>query len=406
MNEMYDVVIIGAGPGGAAAAHYLAKQGSKVLLLDKVDFPRDKTCGDCLTPRALDVLDEMGVLDDIEKVGFKINGIELHGARGNVMHAAIPKHEKYPNHLVIAPRLKMDDVIRKRAVESGAEFQSPVRVREMIQEEDHVIIHADHKKNKVTYKGKVAILAVGANMRLLKNLGILKDKPKLIMAVRGYYEGIEGLTDHVQAHFRDVPLPGYGWVFPISPTAANIGIGYWDSILPWRKSPNSVRVVLDEFLKKNPVVSEMMRNAELVEPVKSYPLRVDFANAPTMDGRILLVGESAGLVSPLTGEGIDFALESGKLAAEFLGERFGAGELATEDLVGYDTVLRKHFQRLYVFLGYIRQLYINPFLMNKMILASEKFPDIKDTFVNIMMGETDAAELVNAATLRKVVLGI
>ena len=184
----------------------------------------------------------------------------------------------------------MQAFIRQRAVESGAEFQSPVRVRELIQEADHVVIHAKHAKNKVTYKGRVVILAVGANMRLLTKLGILKEKPKLIMAVRGYYEGVEGLTDRVQAHFRDVPLPGYGWVFPISQTTANIGIGYWESILPWRKSPNSVRVVLDEFLKKNPIVKEMIKNAVLVEPVKSYPLRVDFANAPTMDGRILLVG--------------------------------------------------------------------------------------------------------------------
>ena len=140
--------------------------------------------------------------------------------------------------------------------------------------------------------------------------------------------------------------------------------------------------------------------------VKGFPIRTDFASAPTQQGRVLLVGESAGLVSPLTGEGIDFALESGRLAAGFLLERFAEGELSTASLEAYDRVLREHFQRLFVFLSRIRKLYINPMLMNGAIRAAEKFPDLKHLLVRIMMGQADAAEMVRFGVIRRVVLGV
>ena len=149
-----------------------------------------------------------------------------------------------------------------------------------------------------------------------------------------------------------------------------------------------------------------MAGGELVGPIKGYPLRVDFATAPTQKGRILLVGESAGLVSPLTGEGIDFALESGKLAAEFMYQQFADRGLTISSLQGYDAMLRQHFQRLFVFLNYIRQIYINPVLMNRALIATRRFPEIKDLLVKVMLGQEDAASMINFATFRKVVFGL
>ena len=91
MTDLYDAVVIGAGPGGSASAHYLAQQGFKIVMVDKADFPRDKTCGDGLTPRALWVLKDMGILEAVASFAYKINGLELHGSKGNMMAAPIPR---------------------------------------------------------------------------------------------------------------------------------------------------------------------------------------------------------------------------------------------------------------------------------------------------------------------------
>ena len=227
MNEIHDVVIVGAGPGGSAAAHYLAQEGLDVLLLDKTEFPRDKTCGDGLTPRALWVLKDMGIYDQVADFAYRINGMELHGSKGNVMVASVPESGLYPNHLLIAPRLQLDEIILQRALESGAVYQSGVRVRGVNQYEDYAEVLAINQGTEVKIKGSIIILAVGANFSLLSKMGIINKQPSLILGARGYFEGLEGLSDRVEAHFADVPLPGYGWVFPISETAANIGIGFW-----------------------------------------------------------------------------------------------------------------------------------------------------------------------------------
>jgi len=402
---MHDVVIVGAGPGGSAAAYYLARQGLDVLLLDKSDFPRDKTCGDGLTPRALYVLEDMGVLEEVAGFAWRINGLELHAARGEVMRAPIPEKDGYPNHLLIAPRLRLDDTIRRRALAAGASFHGSVRVTGVERENGHVVVRGIQGGKSRAYPGRVVILAVGANLRLLQRLGLLKRTPRMILAARAYYEGMNGLTDRVQAHFENVPLPGYGWVFPLSETSANVGVGFWQSRVPWRKLPASGGVAMNDFLC-NGKLRAMMNGAEAVGPVKGFPLRIDFASAPTYSDGVLLVGEAAGLVSPLTGEGIDFALESGKMAAEFLLGAFQRGDLSTRVLAGYDKLLRDRFQRLFLFLGYIRSLYLNPLLMDRAIKAAERFDDLKGMLVNVMMSHQEAADMIKFSTLRKVLLGV
>ncbi len=405
MEQIYDVAVIGAGPGGSAAAHYLAKQGKSVLLLDKSDFPRDKTCGDGLTPRALSILDDMGILDESERAGFRVNGLTLHSQDGTTMSAPIPNHPEYPHHLLIVPRFKLDDIVRRCAIESGAHFESPMRVTGVKVEGDHVNISADREGTLFNYKARVAILAIGANMRLLQDIGLLKRLPRTIVAVRAYYEGMQGLDDRIQAHFEGVPMPGYGWVFPIAPDAANVGIGMWRDKGYEINEKTSLRTALDTFLASSKM-KPMMAGARLVGPVKSYPLRIDFTSAPTYSERILLVGETAGLVSPLTGEGIDFALESGKLAAEFLAGIFARGDFSRRAFSAYDRMLRSHFQSIFRFLGYLRHLYVNPFLLARLVALCEKVPEVKRVFMNVLMGQQHPTQLLHPRILRKVLLGV
>jgi geranylgeranyl reductase family protein len=406
VEKLHDVVVIGAGPGGSATAHYLAKIGLDVVLLDKTEFPREKTCGDGLTPRALYVLKDMGILERVRAFAYQINGLALYGTRGDEMLAAIPQNERYPNHLLIAPRYQLDEIILQRAVESGAQFRGKTRVRGVEQFSDRAEVYASHGGEEVRLAGRMVVLAVGSNLSLLNKMGFVNESPELILAVRGYYDGMQGLRDHVQVHFDHVPLPGYAWVFPLSDTRANVGIGFWQSWIPWKKPPPSAKYAFEHFLANNTYMQAMMANASLDGNVKGFPLRVDFASSKTCDGRILLVGESAGLVSPFTGEGIDFALESGQLAAGFIQDIFEVGDFSASALAVYDSLLRSHFQRLFVFLTRIRQLYLNPFVMDKAIRATIKFPEVKELLVKILLSQEDAASLVTLSVVRKVLFGV
>src|SRR5436190_14623832 len=140
MSEIYDVVIVGAGPSGSTTAHYLAKEGFNVLLVDKFNFPRDKTCGDGLTPRALQILDDMGILDTVNQVGYRSNKLELISPKGQIASAPLPKKENLCDYLLVISRLILDNIILERAMASGANFQAPVRVTGVEQEGDTMLI--------------------------------------------------------------------------------------------------------------------------------------------------------------------------------------------------------------------------------------------------------------------------
>lgn len=400
--SVFDVAVIGAGPGGSAAAYYLARQGKRVLLLDKASFPRDKTCGDGLTPRALDVLDDMGILALAEAAGSRVNGISIFAKRGAELHAEVPQHPSFHKYLLVVPRFKLDDIIRRRAMEQGAIFQGDSRVMGLVNEADGVYIQAESAGRVDTYRAQAVVVAVGANMSFLRDIGVLHYAPRPIVAVRAYYEGLQGLGDHIQAHFEQVTMPGYGWVFPTGKDSANIGLGMWRD---QANASGSLRAALAHFLEA-PRMQTLLQTATQVGPVKSYPLRIDFTTAPTFAERILLVGESAGLVSPLTGEGIDFALETGRMAADYLGTAFANGDFSRAALAGYDRLLRSHFQSMFTFLGYLRKVYVNPLLMDRIVRLCERMPEMRHLFVSILMSQQHPAALLRPGILRRVLIGV
>lgn len=398
----YDVAVIGAGPGGSAAAFYLARQGQRVLLLDKASFPRDKTCGDGLTPRALDILADMGILAAAEAAGCRIRGVSIFAKRGAVLHSSIPAHPDFHDYLLVVPRLRLDDLIRQRAIQQGATFQGNARVTALHAQAGGVQIQAELDGQPASFQARAAVVAVGANMGFLRDNQILSYAPRPIVAVRAYYEGLHELGDHIQAHFEQVPMPGYGWVFPTGPASANIGLGMWRD---QAASAGSLRTAFDHFLQ-GPRLSQLTAGAQQVGPVKSYPLRIDFTTAPTHAERIVLVGESAGLVSPLTGEGIDFALESGRLAAQFLHDALASDALSRNALRAYDRLLRAHFQSMFTFLGYLRKVYVNPLLMDRIVRVCARSPELRELFVSILMSQQHPAALLRPRIVRKVLIGV
>ncbi len=400
MNELHDVAVVGAGPGGSAAAHYLAQQGLKVLLLDRAEFPRDKTCGDGLTPRAASVLKDMGLLDELLVLGRRVTRFEVIAPDGAGTSAPIPGSDTLPAMSLVVPRLLLDDRIRMRALSSSARFEAPVKVTGFNAGESGVDIQADGQGRVLNYRAQILILATGANSALLTESGILTRPPESMVAARAYFEGVRDLGDVWQLRFDGVPLPGYGWIFPTGDGTANIGAGYFA-----RGRSSSAAKAFQRFVA-NPALRPMLASARQVGAMKGYPLRADFTTAPTWSRRVLLVGEAAGLVNPLTGEGIDYALESGRIAARHIAGMFARGDFSDDALRAYDAELREHFQSLFEFCMFVRdRLCDKAWLLNGLVRVANRRADLRLKLATVVLGGRAIRGKLTARRVIKALIG-
>lgn len=400
MGEQHDVLVVGAGPGGSAAAQALAQRGQNVLLLDKAHFPRDKTCGDGLTPRAVGTLAEMGVLDELRRVGREVSRFAVVSPRRWRTEAAIPTERPLPTRALVVPRLTLDDRLRLAAVRDGARCVEGAHVVDLERGANGITAVVERGGKRERYAATLALVATGANTRLLRNIGILKSQPNVLVASRAYYEGARDLEDVWMLRFDHVPMPGYGWVFPTSEGTANIGVGYFKE-----QRERSAHAAFEQFIA-SPPLQAMLRHAQRVSPVKGYPLRDDFLTAPTFGERILLVGEAAGLVNPLTGEGIDYALESGRLAAEHAAEMLARGDFSVEAHRAYDQALRERYQALFEFCLTVRRWLVRPLLLDVLVWLANYRTDLRTKLAQVVLGGASVhGRLTARRALRALVFG-
>jgi len=378
VNRLYDIIVVGAGPGGSALAARLARAGLDVLLLDKQIFPRDKTCGDALTPEAVRILHRLGLAESLSQSAFRIDDICVTTPCGVQVKAPFSA-DGTPGCVI--PRIKLDELLRGEAVAAGAEFVGDVRVSQVIEEEEKKVIGAS-RGSAPSWRGRVIVLAVGASVGLLKALKLLPRRPEFDYAARLYFDGISGLGNRIDVRLDGVPLPGYGWIFPLSHSSANVGVGLFG-----RSSHNSYEV-LGRFLK-HPPIAQLIGAGQPQGPPKSYPLRTDFHRSPLRRGRLLLIGEAAGLVNPFTGEGIDYALESAEYAAECLLDSFARGDFSEQALSQYDRRLRARFQRVFVFTSWMRRIYMTSPLLDALGRACARWPELTGLFAEILLTRED-----------------
>jgi len=396
---MHDVIIIGSGPGGSAAAAELGRRGFDTLLLDKSDFPRDKTCGDALTPRAVRTLAEMGVLDALAEAP-RITEAVVVAPDGRSEKADLRDGQSQGNELRIVPRLILDETLRAHAVDSGAQFASPVHVRQLDHHAGHVEVRGERQGREVSFCGRAAIVATGASSGLLTQMGLLAGRPRMGLAVRVYFESMAGLDpNQIQFRFDGVPLPGYAWIFPISMTSANVGLGVFgaSAVRRWGGAGLAPRAVFESWLQ-TPALRRQLSQARPAGPIKGYPIRSDFLQARTWDERVLVVGEAAGLVNPLTGDGIDFALESGRLAAQHLAAMLEAGDFSPRALGAYHRQLRKRYAGLFGFcLGLQRFALGHAHALNLLARLAPHYPFFQRRLIAALLGRGHSQPAPQAA---------
>jgi geranylgeranyl reductase family protein len=390
----YDLAVIGAGPAGAAAAFHAARAGLRVVLFDKSAFPRDKICGDGLTARAVTELRAMGLEDEVSRRGARINRFQLTAPLGHV-GADLDGTPGCPGYAYVLPRLQLDALLVQRASEAGAELRVQHEVTRWSAEAGGIQLETKTPSGPRPLRARLAILATGAHLALPQRMRVLTRKPEMLVAVRQYFEGLPQPADTWHMHFSRATLPGYGWIFPAGNGLANVGIG-----LEHRRRDATLNDSLGHYLK-SAAVRQILRGAKPLAPPRSFPLRWDFLRSPLTAPRLLIAGEAAGLVNPLTGEGIDYALESGRIAAAHALQRLQTG---VDDGGAYAAALHAHYDRLFVFSERLRDWCRSPWGVSALALGAMARPDLKMRLVGCLLGGHPAPSLPTAKRLIQVLL--
>jgi geranylgeranyl reductase family protein len=317
-----DVIVVGAGPGGSAAAHALAQSGLDVLLLEKTGFPREKVCGDGLTPRAVKSLVQLGI-DTSESTGFIRNrGLRIVGG-GLRIELPWPDLATFPDYGLVRPRLDFDELLARSAQQAGARLQEHTTVTGPVLDETGRVVGVTAKvgpdKVEQSYRAPVVIAADGSSARLALSLGIQKrdDRP-MGVAVRRYFHSPRHDDDMLESWLElrgedGSLLPGYGWVFGVGDGTSNVGLGILNTTNAWQKT--DYKELLARWTSAMP--GEWQFDEEhATGPVRGGALPMGFNRTPHYSRGVLLVGDAGGAVNPFNGEGIAYAMESGLLAAE------------------------------------------------------------------------------------------
>jgi len=314
-----DVLVVGAGPAGSAAATWAAREDLEVTLTDAETFPRDKPCGDGLTPRAIAELDALGASEWIttraRNAGLRAAGF------GQTLYLPWPGGS-LPNYGSAAPRLQLDDAIRKVALEAGV---TPVEGMRAIDVERDArgrvvgVVFKDGEKNTTTIECNRLIVADGARSQLGRVLGREWHRTTAYgVAARAYIPSGRSDDPWISSHLelrgtKDELLSGYGWIFPLGDGEVNIGVG----TLATAKHPADIN--LRELIKH--YTEQQREDWELEGDLRgtwSALLPMGGAVSGVAGPNWMLIGDAAGCVNPLNGEGIDYGLETGHLAAQLL----------------------------------------------------------------------------------------
>ncbi|MDP3894835.1 geranylgeranyl reductase family protein [Nocardioides sp.] len=330
-----DVLVVGAGPAGSAAAAWAARSGAEVVLADAAVFPRDKTCGDGLTPRAVAELSRLG-LEDWLRAHTVNQGLRAHGF-GQTLHLPWPGGS-LPDWGSAVARTELDDHLRTTAIKSGATAIDGARAVDVVMSGDRVtaVVFSDGGE-RFEIGCRQLVVADGVRSPLGKVLGREWHRDTVYgVAGRSYVASQMSDDPWISSHLelRDgdgTVLSGYGWIFPLGTGEVNLGVG----TLATAKRPANVAIRPLMQLYADQRREGFALSGELRAPTSAL-LPMGGAVSHVAGRNWALIGDAAGCVNPLNGEGIDYGLETGRLVAEVLATH--------DDLAGvWPALLRDHY---------------------------------------------------------------
>ncbi|MDG1848823.1 MAG: geranylgeranyl reductase family protein [Candidatus Marinimicrobia bacterium] len=394
---MYDAIIVGAGPAGSSAAIYCNKLGLNTLLLDKSIFPRDKICGDALSGKSVKILEELDLLQDLDK----LDGAIIHRIIfGNPNHSECELHlnkslnKRHISHGFVIPRKIFDNYLFKKASDVS-NVVSGFNVEDLIYNKSQVVgvkgksINGEQKK----YFGNIVLGADGPYSIVSRKSGLYNsDMNYTAVGLRCYYENVEDLTDQIELHYVNETIPGYFWIFPAGNKKANIGVGLLKSRAK-KKKYNLQQIMKQVINSKN--FKHRFKNSNALEKPKGWNLPFGNTKRGNHGNGFLLLGDAAGLVDPFTGEGIGNAMESGKIAADIVLKAKKLNNFSNQILSEYDKVLWEYLGSELKTSTLLLKLAHYRILLNFVIDRASRNKNIKNMISGMLADEIPKTELSN-----------
>ena len=341
-----DVIVVGAGPAGSTTAYYLAQAGLDVLMLEKSTFPREKVCGDGLTPRGVKALVAMGISVSEQDGWVRNKGLRVIGA-GQRLELPWPELSSYPGYGLVRPRTDLDQMLARRAQQAGARLFEGVTVTGPVLDDRTGRIAGVTAKSgedgEHSYRGRIVVAADGNSSRLSVAMGLRKrdDRP-LGVAVRTYYRSPRHDDDHLESWLdlwdSDRLLPGYGWIFGMGDGTSNVGLGLLNTSAAFGHT--DYHALLRKWLAGMPAEWGFTEENR-TQPIRGAALPMGFNRTPHYYQGLLLVGDAGGMVNPFNGEGIAYAMESGEILARTITQALARARRAETErvLAGYPRAL-------------------------------------------------------------------
>ncbi|MCU0734210.1 MAG: geranylgeranyl reductase family protein, partial [Methylotetracoccus sp.] len=407
--KIYDVVIVGAGPAGSALAVHLATAGYRVALLERNRFPRDKVCGDLVSARALGLLDELGCLEPV----LAVLRVPIREARvflnGRLFSAgSMPLVPGLPSHGHAVPRFLLDEIIFRRAAQAGADTVEDCRVTGFEYSSAGVVVSAIIGERPARLEGRLIVGADGAQSIVAKTARLeMRDARYLLPAVRAYVHGLS--LDHAVLCFEEDFFPGYGWIFPLTDSVANIGVGMVQETM------HRHGLVLKDFYRRLEAFVHRLadeRGTQIrIEKSAGWIIKAYGAGRRNYFERGLLIGEAGCFVDPLTGEGIPLALATARLARQAIETAFARGDFGAASLSCFDELWRAAYEADLrvsdLVVASARNRHLLPLWMHAlrvMALTAATDQDYALTLGGIMAGLVPAREGLSARILLKSLL--